>query len=100
MRFGDARGIALEGIGIGLIYFGHARGDIRAIGFDRARHGMYFFGRAEQTEFRIRRRFEFIVGVDGGGGGMVDGDQLDLIEIGNFVQLFGDVQFVVAVFAP
>ena len=52
---------------------------------------------AEQPERGKRRRLEFLVGEDFGVGRMIDRVQLDLIEIGDLAQFFGDADFVAAV---
>ncbi len=52
----------------------------------------------EQAELGVRRTFELFVGEDLSASWMIDGVQLDLIEIRHLAQLFGDANFIVAVF--
>ncbi len=94
MQFRHARFGTAEMVRITLILGDQLRQDIRAVVVARGFRIDPSLD-TEQAELRIGRAFELLVGEDLGAGRMIDGVQLDLIEIRNLAQLFGDANFIV-----
>ena len=88
-RFGTA-----EMVRITLILGHQLRQDIRAVVVARG-FGIDPSLDTEQAELGVGRTFELLVGKDLGAGRMIDGVQLDLIEIRYLTQFFGDANFIV-----
>ncbi len=83
-------------IWIGLVDFRQAGCYISMI-IERAQR-VHFFRSAKQAEFRIGRRFELVVCIDAYSCGMIDRDELDLVEIRNLMQFFGDMHLPCSAF--
>ena len=96
VQFRHARLRAPKLIGIMLVFGDEVRQDVAAAVVVRCL-GIDPLLDAEQAELGVGRSFELFVGEDFGARGMIDGVQLDLIQIGHLAQFFGDADFVAAV---
>ena len=77
--------------------FGYAVGGAAEWGIFPA-DGVDAFLDSVEFEIGVGWGFEFLVGEDFGLGRVVDGVELDLVEVGDFAEFFGDADLVAAVF--
>ena len=96
VEFGDAGMVAAEGVGVMAIDGEQRRQYVVAVAIARG-GGVDAVVGAVQTEFGEGRRFELFVGDDLGVRGMVQGHELDLIDVGDFAQFLGHTDLVEAV---
>ena len=95
MQFRHARLGAPEAVGITEILFQQSRADINTP-LIASRHRIGALRNAVQAELWKRRRFPLLVGINLNVRPMIDGDQVDLVKIGNLAQLLSDAYLQVA----
>src|SRR5579863_3079323 len=91
VKLSDAGGVEGKAGWICMVHGSEAGGNVNVV-IVKCVDRVNFLGRAEEPEFRVGRRLEFIVRVDLHPTWMIERDELHLIEVRDLMQLFGDIE--------
>ena len=93
---GNACGIAREGIGVDVVAVEEGGEEVAAIAIG-GMFGVEAMGDSVEPEFREGRTLPLFVGEDLDVAGVIEGDQAEVIEVGDLAEFFGDAELVAAV---